>query len=159
MSKTRIYSVVTILVIASIAALTLKAQSDDNDRVLHGSFLGTVTVNQTGRVFKALDTFAPGGGVIETFYNRTGALTILQGTWRSTGDREFTITSDGLGPDVTLPSGQTVSFVAGQLQHRLTLDPSGNSFDTVWVDRFFDASGNVVRTATGTVHATRIVAD
>lgn len=150
---------VGILAIAGMRAQSTSNDNEDDKQVLHGSFLATVSVNETGRTFKALDTFAPGGGVIVTFFNPTGAQNIAQGSWLRTGDREFALTLEGVSPDVTLPSGQRVSFVSAKLQEKLILDESGDSFDSAFKDQFFDASGNVVRVGTGTVHGTRIVVE
>jgi hypothetical protein len=158
------WSLTSFLIAALIAAAGLRGQSVSNDtendtQVLQGSFLVTVSVNETGRVFKALESYTPGGIVIVTFFNPAGAPQIAQGAWLRTGDGEFATTIEGVSPDVTLPSGQRVSFVSAKIQDKLTLDESGDSFNGVFQDHFFDASGNVVRIGTGTIQGSRITVE
>lgn len=88
--------------------------------------------------------------MIVTSFNPSGALQTEQGTWRRMGDREFALTLKGLSPK---------SFVSVKTREKLTVDESGNRFNGVFQSQFFDASGNVVFTATGTVHGTRIVVE
>lgn len=159
LSTFAILAALGILAIAGLRAQSTSNDNEDDKQVLHGSFLVTVSVNETGRTFKALDTFVPGGGFIVTFFNPAGMQSIGQGSWLRTGDREFALTFEGISPDVTLPSGQRVSFVAAKTREKLILDESGDSFNSVFQTQFLDASGNVVLTRTGTVQATRIVVE
>ncbi len=157
MVSKRIYLALAVLGAVGILAVAgLRAQSRSNDEnenekeVLQGSFVVTIHVNQGGLTLKVLDTFSLGGGVIATSFNPSGALQTEQGAWRRTGDREFALTLKGISP---------ASFVRVKTREKLTVDESGDSFNGVFQSQFFDASGNVVFTATGTVQGTRIVVE
>lgn len=159
MASKRIYLALGALAAVGIFAVAGRPAQSTSNAVLQGSFLATVSVNETGRVFKALDTFTPDGGVIVSNFSPSGALSIAQGNWLRTEAQEFALTFEGISPDVTLASGQTVSFVSLKIREKLILDASGDSFSSVFQAQFFDASGNVVGTRTGTVQGTRILVE
>jgi len=157
------WSLTSFLIAALIAAAGLRGQSDssvtqNNNQVLQGSFLVTVHVDQTGRTFKTLDTYSPGGGVVVTFFDATGAQINSHGAWSRTPDGEFLVTHEAVSPDVVLPTGP-VSFVSAKIRDKQTLDESGNNLTGVFQVQFFDPTGNIVRVASGTINGTRIVAE
>jgi hypothetical protein len=158
-----------VAVLAGVCVLTvavLRAELNENDDQHHrqflGSFITTVHAPQSPvgpRTFKALVTLTPGGGIVITFFTPDGAQNNTHGTWVRTGHREVKITSVGISPDVVLPSGERVSFVSGKIREEFTFDESGNSYTGVFQNEFFDASGHLVRSGSGTVEGTRITVE
>jgi hypothetical protein len=145
-----------------VSANLANAADNDNqdDTPFLGSYITTVHAPQSPvgpRTFKALDTFTPGGGILVTFFAPDGTQNSTHGTWSRTGDREVTITHVGIAPDAILPSGERVSFVSVKVREKFTFDGSGNNYTGVWHAEFFDASGNTVRTGSGTMEGARIV--
>lgn len=137
------------------------SENKDDTRFL-GSYIATGHAPQSPvgpRTFKALDTFTPGGGIVVTFFTPDGTQTNSHGTWIKSGDRELSLTHLAVAPDVILPSGERVSFVSVKIREKYTFDESGNNFTGVWQAEFFDGSGNIARTGSGTLEATRIVVD
>ena len=153
------------LPIAVVAVVGLRGQSaepqgESDHQVLQGSFLATVQ-ESTPRVSKALFTFTEDGGLIETNFTPSlsspfGAVAISHGAWVRTGRNQFALTFLFLGQT---PGDPNSSFVRTKVQEQITLNDEQDAYTGVAKITVYDAKGNVVANPTGTVEATRIVAE
>ena len=82
--------------------------------------------------------------------NETGATSI--GNWEKAGARQFTFTFTGF----QMFGGKTIRY---KVRASLELSLDGGTMDGPFVNDIFDASGALVVSARGTVHATRLHAE
>jgi hypothetical protein len=120
---------------------------------LLGSFSEDVEVPAFGMKFKALVTFSPGGGVVET-NNAQGQPVTVHGSWAATNDDQFALTFITLG--LQPPLGQQAGLTA-KTRETVTLSDSGDSFTAAFQSDLMDANGNVFLTLIGTAHGKRIL--
>jgi hypothetical protein len=162
--KTTFFFVTAVVASAIVMTTGLRSQADGRDSddhpVLQGSFLATVN-ESTPRVSKALFTFTRDGGLIETNFTPSlsspfGAVAISHGAWVRTGRSQFALTFLFLGQ---VPGDPNSTYVRTKVQEQITLDEEQNSYTGNARITLYDPKGNVIGTATGTVEATRIVAE
>ncbi len=129
-------------------------QREKRENCLLGSF--SETVQAFGMTFKALVTFSPGGGVVET-NNAQGQPVTVHGSWAVTKiDNQFALTfiTLGLNPPLVMQGG-----LMAKTRETVNLSDSGDSFTAVFVSDFMDANGNVFLTISGTATGKRILVE
>ena len=121
--------------------------SDRRENCLLGSFMESAQATN-GMTFRALVTFTPGGGVIETNTGQ-GAPVGAHGSWAAKKDNEFSLTL------ITFPLVPG-TFAMAKTKETVTLSDSGDSFTAVFLVEVMDANGNVILTFSGTGGGKRI---
>jgi hypothetical protein len=120
---------------------------DQRENCLLGTFIETVhTAN--GMTLRALATFSPGGGLVET-NTAQGAPVTVHASWAATKDGQFELTF------ITFPLVSGI-FAVAKTKETVTLSDSGDSFTAVFVVEAMDANGNVIATLPGTANGKRI---
>ena len=122
---------------------------DERRNCLLGSFMESAQ-STSGMTFRALVTFTPGGGVIETNTGQ-GAPVGAHGSWAASKDHQDQF-------DLTLITFPLVpgTFAMAKTKETVTLSDSGDSFTAVFLVEVMDANGNVILTFAGTGGGKRI---
>lgn len=146
----------TIAVLASTSTGT--AQSTGSGQTLEGAWNVTIVFDQpglppcapAGSVFTAV---SPGRGsvIAESCYASEGA---GYGSWVRTENNRFATTFIGnsFGPDGTVVSTYKV-------RASVSLGPTGDAFTGPFTTEFFELTGNLLGTVTGTVSAARLMVE
>lgn len=152
MRKSRISLAILVLTAAILSVRWARADASDSDG-LHGTFIATVTTE--ARTFKAMYTFTPDGGVVETNLNPVGNTVVSHGAWVRTGERQFVFVLWFLGQ---VPGDPNSSFVRGKARETITLNGAGNGYSAAIQLSFFGPGGNLIGSAQATAQASRITA-
>ena len=148
------------LTIAAILAFTSTgtAQSTVSGQTLEGAWNVTIVFDQPGlppcaSAGSVFTTVSPGRGTViaESCYASEGA---GYGSWVRTADSRFAATFIGnsFGPDGTVVSTYKV-------RASVSLGPTGDAFTGPFTTEFFELTGNLLGTVTGTVSAARIMVE
>jgi hypothetical protein len=146
----------------------LQAQGDhcpggQRKNCLLGSFSEVVTVPGFG-TFKALVTFSPGGGVVET-NNAQGQPVTVHGSWAPSKEDhdqfDLTFITLGLQPMnwSTVPPTPLGPGGSAKTKETVTLSDSGDSFTAVFQVQEMTPTGVVFATVNGTATGTRILVE
>jgi hypothetical protein len=121
---------------------------------LEGSWMidGTPASGSPIPPFKALATFAAGGGVVETVL-LPPVVTPAHGVWEKLGKREYTF---AVVHHLVDQSGNPTGTVKAKTILKLT---SRNEFEATFEGTFFDPQGNPLFPISGTETGTRITVD
>jgi hypothetical protein len=150
--------------ITAVFVLTLTAVSgDDHNRdcvknnasEIEGSWLITVTPAGGAPAFKALLTYAAGGGLTGVDASLPPSqVTALHGTWVRKGGHKFAFTFVEFLFD---PAGAFIGSI--KIHENLTFEAHGDTYNGVWTGEVLDPDGNLIAPIGGTTHATRINAE
>ncbi len=126
--------------------------SDQRENCLLGSF-SEIVQTANGMTLRALATFSPGGGLVET-NTAQGAPVTVHASWAASKDHQdqFDLTF------ITFPLVPG-TFAIAKTRETVTLSDSGDSFTAVFVVEAMDANGNVVAALPGTATGKRIVVE
>ena len=156
-SRRRSLRCLTIVAILAFTS-TATAQSTASGQTIEGAWNVTVLFDQeglppcapAGTVFTAV---SPGRGTViaESCYASEGA---GYGSWVRTAKNRFAATFIGnsFGPDGTVVSTYKV-------RAWVSLGPTGDAFTGSFTTEFFELTGNLLGTVTGTLSAVRIVVE
>ena len=158
---TKLAAVALIITVALFSPAAGAGDDKDQDRGKHnapqlqGSWLVTVTPAEGAPAFKALLTYAAGGGLTGVDASLPPSqVTALHGTWVRKGGRKFAFTFVEFLFD---PAGAFIGSI--KIHENLTFEPHGNAYNGVWTGEVLDPDGNPVAAIGGTTHATLINAE
>jgi hypothetical protein len=127
---------------------------DERKNCLLGSW-SEIVQTASGQNLRALATFSPGGGVVET-NTAQGAPVTVHASWAASKDHrdQFDLTFITF-PLVPGPG----TFAMAKTKETVTLSDSGDSFTFVFVLEAMDANGNVIATLPGTGTGKRLAVE
>jgi hypothetical protein len=154
------------LALWALGIATSLAESDSKQ--IEGSWMGTLTpTDPPFPPFTNLITFIPKGGVVEShrlyvpeaFLGPTLA-TAGHGEWKKVGHREFQMNFMSLLQGASdNETAKGVELGTDSISLRVELNREGTELNGTFQDVVKDLNGNVIFTAIGTYHATRIRAE
>jgi hypothetical protein len=140
--------------LGAVAAPSALADEDEQSTSLVGGWIGTTDAGPPFGPFKALYTFARGGGLVTSSsidLSPRSLSTPGYGTWTKTGQRTFAFTFDAFVFDQQGNPAGTV-----EARPTVTLDKAGETFSGPFKFDFIAPNGAIVFSGSGTHEASRI---